>query len=306
LALKLRLNRRAEETVVQVFGDVESFQKYLNENTCWMFQQQERRYVAGKWVTHPPSPIMLCEKIKLVLSPPRIAYDYSSKDLYYYNRIITVRTPNRDDRADALAGREIKESIEVEPDMPDRPLGPLTPTITMVKRAEERVQETTVTVKNEAAADEKPAKPVPVQNEDRQKFLITPLCPRCSGKLIPKRGTFCQSCGARLPDKFAVNREIVAAIRPSEYKKLADHLKQQLNVAWNQLLKGRRAEQVSSMGQVLLIITVQDETQTSTQAQENRFDELLVETGIGRLTTDPYELREAHAMLANKQQNSAQ
>jgi hypothetical protein len=109
----------------------------------------------------------------------------------------------------------------------------------------------------------------------------------------------------RLPDEFAVHREIVAAIHPSEYKKLADHLKQQLNVAWNQLLKGRKAEKVSSMGQVIFIITVQDETQTSTQAQENRFDELLVETGIGRLTTDSYELREAHAMLTSGQQNSA-
>jgi hypothetical protein len=292
------LSGRAEETINQAFGDLEKFQKYLNGHSSWMFQQAEKKWINGKWVVFRPSPILLSEKVMLVLAPPKIASD--GKDgLYYYNRVISVRTPNREDREEALAGREVTEQVEVEPDMPDRPLGSFTGTVTAAKRMEEQAQETAVAVNNEVAADQKPAKPVPVQNEDRQKFLITPLCPMCSGKLIPKRGTFCQSCGAKLPDECAVHREIAVAIRRADYQKLAEHLRQGLNVAWSQLKRGRKVEETASMGVNIFLITLADEMRTSTVVEEKRFDELLVETGIGRVTTDQYEIKEAHKMLAS-------
>lgn len=304
MVLKIRLNRRAEETVEQAFDGVEGFQKYMNEHPSWMFQQQERKYVAGKWVTYRPSTVMLCERIKLVLSPPVIVSN--GKDTYFYNRIITVLQPNRNDRADALGGKEVTEPIEIEPDIPDRLPRPPTPTTTAtVTKTEEQAQGTVVTGKEEAGADVKPAKPSPVQEGDRQRFIVTPLCPKCGGKLVPLRGLYCQGCGVKLPDKLAVHREVVVAIQPGSYKALATYLKQELNVAWSQLTRGRKVEKVSAMGQNVFLISVEDEMRTSTRAQESRLDDLLIQTGIGRLTTDPYEIKETHAMLAGRQQNPA-
>ena len=92
-------------------------------------------------------------------------------------------------------------------------------------------------------------------------------------------------------------------IRRKEYDRLATHLKQATNVAWNQLLRGRRVDKtISSMGQNLFIITVQDENRTSTLADEQKLDNILTDTGIGRLATDAYELREAHRMTDQKPQ----
>ena len=51
------------------------------------------------------------------------------------------------------------------------------------------------------------------------------------------------------------------------------------------------------MGQRILLVTIQDEMRTSTVAEEERLNELLTETRIGRLTTDPHEIQQAHAMF---------
>jgi hypothetical protein len=302
--LHLRLNQRAEVTVQQGFGSVEGFQKYLNENQGWMFQQQERRHLNGRWVTHPASIILLSGNVKLVLSKPILAHD--GKDLYYYNRIITVLEPHRNDRVDALAGREVTESIEVERDMPYMPPGSLTPTIKMAKVVKGQVPETAAAEKEETEAHEKPEKPVPVQDEDRQKFLITPTCPKCHARLVPSRGIHCQGCGVRLPDELAVHQEVVVAIRPEDYRALAVHLKQELNVAWKQLIKGRRVEKICSLKQVIFLISLEDEVRSSTLPQEKKFDELLAQTQIGRLTADQYEIREVHKMLTPGQPKSTQ
>jgi hypothetical protein len=136
---------------------------------------------------------------------------------------------------------------------------------------------------------------------DLQRFTITPKCPRCSADLAPGRGLYCQKCRHKLPPELAVHPEIVVAIKRKEYDHLATHLKQAANVAWNQLLKGRRVNKtVNSMGQNMFIITVQDETRTSTLTDEQKLDSILTDTGIGRVTTDPYELREAHRMTNRK------
>jgi hypothetical protein len=173
------------------------------------------------------------------------------------------------------------------------------------------VPETTVTERAETEADVKPPKPPAVQ-DDRQRFIVTPVCPKCSGKLVPERGTYCQNCGAKLPDELAVHREVVVAIRPEAYKALAVHLKQEMNAAWSQLAKGRRVEKVSraekdpGMSQNIFLLTISDEVRTSSAVQEKRLDELLEETGIGRLSTDPWEIREIHKILTLKQQESTQ
>lgn len=311
MVLRLRLSWRTQETVEQAYGSIDNFEDYLNSHPGYIFQQQETTRIGGRKVEHRPSTVLLCGEIKVVLAPPKIVSD-GKGGLSYYNRVITVRSPNRGDRADALAGREVTERIEVEPDMPDLPEvsvrlpeAPAT-TITTTKATVERVPETAVIEEKEGEVGEKPAKPVPVEDADRQKFLIAPLCPKCQGRLVPERGLFCQNCGARLPDELAVHKELVVAIRPADYQKLAEHLRQKLNIAWSQLVKSREVKEKSSLGQKIFLITVKDEIQTSTLVQEKRLDELLAETGIGRLSFDPYELREAREMITPGQQKPTQ
>jgi hypothetical protein len=148
---------------------------------------------------------------------------------------------------------------------------------------------------------EKETTTAPKENEDKQRFIITPQCPQCNTSLVPNRGLYCPHCNHKLPPELAVHPEVLVAIKRKDYDKLATHLKQATNVAWNQLLKGRKVTRtLNSMGQNLFIITVQDETHTSTLTDEQKFDSTLIDTGIGRLTTDPYELREAHRMTDRK------
>jgi hypothetical protein len=139
------------------------------------------------------------------------------------------------------------------------------------------------------------------EDQDKQRFIITPKCPRCSTNLTPGRGLYCQQCALELPPEFAVHPEIVVVIKRKAYDKLATHLKQSANVAWSQLLRGRRVDKtINSMGQNIFIITVQDENRTSTLTDEQRLDSILTETNAGRVATDPYELREAHRMMDRK------
>jgi hypothetical protein len=145
----------------------------------------------------------------------------------------------------------------------------------------EPVQQAPETRKEEVKTNEKSAKYPPEQSEDKQRFIIVSACPRCGDRLVPSRGVYCQHCGTELPDEVAVHKEVVVAIKVEDYKKLAVHLKQQLNVAWSQLTCGRMVEKVSSLGQNIFLITVADEMRTSTVIQEKRLDELLAEAGIG-------------------------
>jgi len=139
------------------------------------------------------------------------------------------------------------------------------------------------------------------ENEDKQHFTINPTCPRCGTNLVPGRGLYCSQCNHKLPPELGVHPEVLVAIKRKDYDKLATHLKQATNVAWTRLLKGRKVTRtLNSMGQNLFIITVQDETRTSTLTDEQKFDSTLIDTGIGRLTTDPYELKEAQRMTDRK------
>jgi hypothetical protein len=295
--------------VEQAFGGIEAFQTYLNENEGWMFQQQEKKYLNAKWVTYPTSIILLSGNVKLVLSRPIIVCD--GKDLYYYNRIITVLRPNRNDRADALAGNEVKEPIEIEPDMPDsRP----------IKQAEQPAKASATASLTTITAPSKPVQavaektisrvpttpPQPSSSDDSQRFLINPTCPKCSTILNPGRGIFCQACGVRLPADVGVHRELVVVIKKTDYEKLAVHLKQSVNAAWTKFMKGRKVNKtLNSMGQNLFLVAIEDEARTSTETAEQELDRILEETGIGRVTSDPYELREADKMMSNKQNQAS-
>jgi hypothetical protein len=302
MVMRLSLNRRAETTVTEAWGSAEKFQEYLNEHSCYTWMQAEKRYVNGKWLTFSPSLVLLCERTKVVLSPP--VFDQDGKDVYFF-RVITLRTANREDRVEALAGKEVKEPIEVQPNMSDNRPPPIiklieqpatipakatAPTGTSVppKPATEKTEEET-----------KPKVPAaPQRSEDRQRFLISPTCPKCSTVLAPCRGLFCQACGARLPADVGVHPELVVVIKKSDYEELATHLRQEVSVAWSKMLRGREIrKKVMSVGENIFLITIRDELRTSTEDAEQELDRLLTETGIGRLTADRYELREAHKML---------
>ena len=62
-------------------------------------------------------------------------------------------------------------------------------------------------------------------------------------------------------------------------------------------MKSRKVEKVSSLGQNIFLVSVDDEMRTSTVIQEDRLAELLAETAIGCLSFDPYEAKQARRML---------
>ena len=306
MVLKMRLNKRVEELVEQAFGSVENFQAYLNEHSSWMYQQQEVKYLNGKRIPLRASTILLCERVKLVLSPPVMTEANNGKDFAYFNRVFAVLQPNRNDRADALAGREVQEPIEIEFDVPIRPERSTPTTTVTVPKPEEKPQEPIVTEKGERrGADEEPKRSLSVEDKDRQKFMITPLCSRCGGRLVPERRLYCQHCGVRLPAETAVHPEIVVVIRRKEYDQLAIPVKQSVNAAWTRLMRGRKVDRtLYSMGQHIFLVTIKDEARTSTETTEQELDGILVEAGIGRTTTDPYELREARKMLMEQNKST--
>jgi hypothetical protein len=135
------------------------------------------------------------------------------------------------------------------------------------------------------------------EKEDKQQFVITPKCPRCNTNLAPGRGLYCQQCSLKLPPELAVHPEIIVAIKRKEYDKLAMHLKQQVSVAWSHLLKGRKIDKtVSSMGEVIFLIVIKDENRSSSLVEEEKLGDTLVDAGIGRISSDQYELKQFRNM----------
>jgi hypothetical protein len=286
--------------VNEAFGGIEAFERYLNEHPAWIFAQKDaKEWVNGKAVAYPPSMILISGNIKVILSLPL----FEEKDASYH-RIITIKNTRREDRADALAATEVKEPIEVEGNMPHprslppriaRPTEPSKPVPPSVAAP----AATVTTAPAEASLTRK--KPVhdgqSQEENDRQRFIITPICPKCRTNLAPQRGVYCQNCGHALPPELGVHREVVVSIKIEDYKRLARYLIHKVNRALGGLMQGRKLERViTSMGQRILLVTVQDEMRTSTVAQEEMLNDLLVETGIGRLSADIYEVKQAHEM----------
>jgi hypothetical protein len=302
MVLNLRLLERAEFTVQSAFGSCEAFETFLNQGTCWLFEEAERRYLNRKWVEFPPSTVLLSGTCKIVLARPRPSTDNFYNEIRYV--ILAVRTASRDDRVEALKAREVDEPIRIF-DHDLLPAG-LTDTRTRTTLQQPTLARSGQQLKTEHDVKENDATTAAQQEsegetKDKQHFIITAVCPQCNKNLAPGRGTYCQHCGLELPSDLAVHPEVVVAIKRSAYDKLATHLKQKVNVAWSQLLRGRQVDKsLNSMGQALFIITVQDERRTSSQTDEQRLDSILTETNVGRVATDRYELREAHRMMDRK------
>jgi hypothetical protein len=274
LVLNLRLMERAELTVKQAFGSVEGFEKYLNGNVAWIFEQTERRYVNNKWIKYPPSTIMLVGNSKVVLARPRM-----NKENFYFEInyvVLTVLTATRNDRTEALAGNEVKERIRIY----DHGLLPAT-------------SETGQPAAG-AATQEPSSSEIPSASE--QERIVT--CPVC-GHGLTQRDLCCSHCRHELPPSLAVHRQLVVAIRKSDYDKLATYAKQEVNLAWNRLLIGRKVDKrASSMGQTIFLVRIRDENHASTLVDEERLDRVLADTCVGRISSDPYEVRKAEELTA--------
>jgi len=296
MVLHLRLSLRSECIVNQAFGGIEAFRRYLNEHPAWTYTQEDaKEWVNGRAIPYPPSIILISGNVKVILSLPL----FEEKDDSYH-RIITIKNTRREDRADALAATEVQEPIEVEgntpharssspritrPTEPSKPVPPSLPTET-VTPAESSLTEG----KAVGGSDSQ-------QQNDSQRFVITPICPKCERTLVPQRGIYCQNCGHALPPELAVHRELVVSIRIEDYKRLARYLIHRVNRALGALMQGRKLKRViTSMGQRILLVTIEDEMHTSTITQEVMLNELLVETGIGRLSSDTYEVKQACEM----------
>jgi hypothetical protein len=295
MVLNLRLIERAEYAVRSAFGSCEAFERYLNENVCWVFEQAEKRYLNAKWVEYPPSTILLGGNCKVVLARPRPSKDNFYNEIRYV--ILTVLTVSKDDRAEALKARELDEPIRIF----DHGLLPATISaprpVTKPVLAEASASRTTLQEPTTHA--EAPVPKALKEDEDKQRFIITPKCPSCNTNLTPGRGLYCPQCNHKLPPELAVHPEVVVAIKTKDYDKLAKHLKQQLNVAWSNLLKGRKVDKtVSSMGEKIFLIAIKDENRSSSLAEEQKLDDILVDAGIGRISSDRYELKQFRNMAA--------
>jgi hypothetical protein len=299
MVLHLRLSGRAECIVNEAFGGIEACERYLNEHSAWTYVKEDaKEWVNGKAIPYPPSVILISGNMKVILSLPLFEEEHDS-----YHRIITIKNTRREDRADALAATEVNEPIKLEantprarssppritkPTEPPKPIPPSVPTATETVTA---ATESSLTGRK--TIDDRESQ----EENDRQRFVITPTCPECAAMLMPCRGVYCQNCGRPLPPEVAVHQELVVSIKIEDYKRLAKYLIHKVDRALEGLMQGRKLERaITSMGQRILLVTVEDEMRTSTATQEQILSELLVETGIGRLSTDTYELKQAHEM----------
>jgi hypothetical protein len=284
VVLRLRLRPKPEQVVkATVEGGVEGLERDLNSQTNWIFEQSERRWLNGRCVELSPLPILLSGRYKLVLLPQ------SDKSCNFHYDILAILMANKTDRIDALNGQQVDDSIQVLPS--SVPVWPRPRDRATAPNPASNINQTpsikSTTVKT------------PTAETDSQRFIITPTCPACRNLLVPCRGIYCQHCNLKLPPEIAVHPEIIIAVKKKDYDELATHLKQRLNVAWTQLLKGRKIDKtVGSMGERIFLVTVKDDNCCSTLVEEQRLDDALVDTRIGRVSSDRYEVEQVRKMAA--------
>jgi hypothetical protein len=97
--------------------------------------------------------------------------------------------------------------------------------------------------------------------------------------------------------EFLAHHELVVVIRFKVYFKLPSDERDAINFAWADLMHGREIEKkVEGADEALFLVTVIDEKQANTAVSEEPLSELLQETGVGCLTTDPYEVELARRL----------
>ena len=96
-----------------------------------------------------------------------------------------------------------------------------------------------------------------------------------------------------------VHRHVVVAFRVKEYRQLADHLKAPINLAWDRLARGRKVQRVSFQGQVIFLLSLDPMArEVGAIVHEKALSEAFLDAGgVGRVTTDSYELAFARRLM---------
>jgi hypothetical protein len=125
-----------------------------------------------------------------------------------------------------------------------------------------------------------------------------PICPFCGCHVgaSGERGLTCPECGRELPKHLAVQQEIAVALKDEAYHGLLDAQKQPINAEWAIVKRGRTVREAQWEGETVFLLTLTDDDHPSTVADFEQLNELLTESGCGRVTTDPYELKLLHRL----------
>jgi hypothetical protein len=124
-----------------------------------------------------------------------------------------------------------------------------------------------------------------------------PICPFCGCNLdVSDRAINCPECRQTLPKHLAIQREVLVAVKDKSYHALLDAQKQPINAAWATVKRGRTLREAQWEGETVFLLTVTDDDHASTVADFEQLNELLAESGCGRVTTDPYELKLLHRL----------
>lgn len=95
-----------------------------------------------------------------------------------------------------------------------------------------------------------------------------------------------------------VHCNVVVAIKLGKYKELAEHLKGEINLAWSKLARGRIVRRVCIGNTTIFLLAIDSSArEVGSILDEKNLDEALIETGVGRVATDPYEVRFALRMV---------
>jgi len=125
-----------------------------------------------------------------------------------------------------------------------------------------------------------------------------PICPLCGCHVgaSGERGLTCPECGRELPKHLAVQQEVLVAVKDKAYHALLDAQKQPINAAWATVKRGRTVREAEWKGETVFLLTVIGDDHASTVADFEQLNELLAESGCGRVTSDPYELKLVHRL----------
>jgi len=124
-----------------------------------------------------------------------------------------------------------------------------------------------------------------------------PICPDCGCNLeVSNRAVSCPECRRPLPKHLVVQQEIAVALKDEAYHSLLDAQKQPINAAWATVKRSRTVREARWEGETVFLLTVTDDDHASTVADFEQLNELLAQSGCGRVTTDPYELTLLHRL----------
>jgi len=309
LVMRLRLCRVVEQMAAEFFSVEPSeaagrLESCLNGQVSWLYQQPFQRRVAGRTVTLGVSDCLLSGDWKLILATPR---NPASSD--WDADVVSVVQPSRNDRTEALAGVEVNERIQIlssnHQPAASRTGQPVRAAVKPVKPRVGSVCERCGYVSRPVArfCESCGAPVVPLTAKEPSLTAGKPplACPTCGASLLPNRGLYCAKCGVQLPAELAVRREVVVAVKGPVWDKLTAWDRQTVEAAWKLLRKGRRMEKVwmehGEKKQGIFLFTVEDEQDASSVAVEQQLDEVLQNLGLGRVVTDPYELKQARRMI---------